>query len=791
MFHSLYVRGGCLVAATFLFTVPAFASAPIAPSRGSASHLPPGGAGSSHGLPAAHLPPQALASQRPAAPAVPVSGQVRKAGTLEPVRDAVVLVEGTTIRTTTDADGRFTLEGVPAADAHLLIVSPGFLPLRADVVVTDGVAAPLDAVLNAEVHYTEVVSVSPEARDQFASYQPTSVLAGKDLSRELDATLGSTLERQPGVAERSFGPGPSRPVIRGLDGDRVLILEDGQRVGDLSSQSGDHGVPVNPASATRIEVVRGPATLLYGANAIGGLVNVINDTIPSQPVTGTHGAVVFDLGTAAKELAGGVDLSFGDGRWAVRAAASGNRNGDVATPLGDVENTQSRGGFGNLGVSFTGARGYVGASYGYDDTRYGIPFVEEGQVELTPRRHMFAAKGEAKNLAGPVTGLRLDFASRRYQHDEIVAGVAGTHFENHTHEINLLARHRTVGRLSGSLGGWFMDRQFIAQGEEALAPPVAETGFAAFAYEELTWPHVTLQFGGRVNRAAYRPEGGLQPRTFVDASGSLGLLFRPAAADDKLTFAVSLARAARNPALEELYFFGAHPGNFAFEIGNPQLDSEHALGLDVSVRWRAPRATGEISFFRNAVDDYIFRSPLTEEEFDARFGHETHAGDDADEESTGEDGHGEFPFVEFLASDSLLQGVEAHADIQVGGGLGVELGFDYVRGELRGTGDPLPRIPPLRVRGGLHYERNGVDAGGELLVVSRQERVFGAETPTSGYNTIKLFASYSFQGRDRVSTITARLENVTNELYRNHLSLIKDFVPEMGRSFKLLYSLRF
>ena len=176
-----------------------------------------------------------------------------------------------------------------------------------------------------ELHYSEVVSVSPDARNTFESYQPTAVLTKEDLARQLQATLGATLSQQAGVAERSFGPGPSRPIIRGLDGDRVLILEDGQRMGDVSSQSGDHGVTLNPAGASRIEIVRGPATLLYGANAIGGLVNVISDRIPTEPVTGTRGGFNVDLGTVNSEAGGAADLVTGNGRWALHLSGSGRR----------------------------------------------------------------------------------------------------------------------------------------------------------------------------------------------------------------------------------------------------------------------------------------------------------------------------------------------------------------------------------------------------------------------------------------------------------------------------------
>ena len=721
--------------------------------------------------------------QPPAGQPAAITGQVRRAGTLKPVGDATVLVEGTSLLATTDADGRFTIPAVPPGTHHVIIAAPNLMPLRADVVVGATPPAPLDVVLEAQVHYTEVVSVGPTARDPFASYQPTSVLAGQELTKELQGTLGATLAQQPGVAERSFGPGPSRPVIRGLDGDRVLILKNGQRFGDLSSQSGDHGVPTNPASASQVEVVRGPATLLYGANAIGGLVNIIDDTIPTKPVNGAHGMFVVDGGSAATELGGAADVHWGNGKWAVNLGGSGRRNGDVDTPDGTVENSQSRGGFASAGVAWTGARGFFGGSYGYDDTRYGLPFVEEGQVELTPRRHTLGAKAGMTQLKGLLEGAQVDFTSTRYKHEEIVAGEVGTRFGNDTDELNLRLRHQPTGRLSGTIGGWVLRRDFSASGEEALSPPVKERAAAIFFYEEVTWSHATFQFGARLNHVSFDPEEDLISRDFTDGSGSIGLLLRPAAANDQITLAISLARASRNPALEELYFFGPHPGNFAFEIGNPNLESEHALGFDVALRWRKPRFSGEVSYFRNSINDYIFRNPISEEEFHDRFG------EDEDEEE--HEGHGDFPFIEFAAADSVLQGFEGHADIALGRGFDLELGLDYVRGELRDTNEPLPRIPPFRFRTGLTYHRNAFQAGGEILAVSEQDRVFGEETRTPGYANLRLFSSYSFGRGNVVNTITARLDNATNELYRNHLSLIKDFVPEIGRNFKVVYSLRF
>jgi len=716
---------------------------------------------------------------------VSISGRLYHSVSTTPVAGATVRVEGTKLEAKSGADGSFSIANVPAGTYHLLVVAVGFMPSRAEVVVGQ-MPLSVDLAVDPEVHYSEVVSVSPDARSQFDAYQPTSVLAGQDLHKRLESTLGATLSTQPGVAERSFGPGPSRPVIRGLDGDRVLVLEDGQRVGDLSSQSGDHGVTLNPAGASRLEVVRGPATLLYGSNAIGGLVNVISETIPTRPINGVNGGLTLDLGTAASEGGGAGDILWGNGHVAVHASGSGRRSGDVQTPEGEIANTQSRGGFSTFAVSWTGGRGYVGGSYGYDDTKYGIPFVEEGQIQLTPRRHILGWRAELGELAGPFQSVRATAGYRQYRHEELEGNEVGTRFENDTADVSVLARHQTAGRLTGTLGLSVLDRSFNAVGAEALSPPVDERAIAIFLYEELTWPRVTVQFGGRLNRASFEPGGDLPSRSFTDGSASVGLLFRPAAANDRLTLAFSLARAARNPALEELYFFGAHPGNFAFEIGNPNLDSERALGFDASLRWRHRRVSGEITYFRNSIDDYIFRNPVTEEEFDARFGH-------VEEEQAEDDdhGHGEFPFVEFVAADSLLQGVEGHADIDLTAGFIAELGFDLVRGELRASSEALPRIPPTRFRGGLRYQSGGLQVGGELVSAARQNRVFGEETPTPSYNLLKLFAAYSFETGRAVSTITARLDNATDELYRNHLSLIKDFVPEMGRNLKLVYSVLF
>ena len=700
-----------------------------------------------------------------------VSGTVTNSGTGDPVASAIVTLEELRRDARTAANGRYAFDGVPPGTYHLLVRADKFMPYRIEVTAS-GAAVTQDLRIDPEMHYSEVLSVSPTPRNQFETYQPTAVIAGQDLEKERQATLGETLQYEPGLATRSLGPGPSRPVIRGLDGDRVLILQDGQRMGDLSSQSGDHGVNVNPASASRIEVVRGPATLLYGANAIGGLVNVITDDVPRTPVTGAHGSFSLDAASAAGEAGGAGDVTVGNGRLALHVSGSGRRAGDYASPDGDIPNSFSRGGFAGAGLSWTGTDGYIGGSVAYDRTHYGVPLIEDGETNLNPRRRVLTLRGERRNLEGVFESVRASLGVRRYRHDELDGEEVATAFRNNTTEFDVLARHRPAGRLTGSVGVWALGRGFATAGEEVLSPDVDQRSYAGFAYEELTVnPHLSLQFGGRLERTSFAPQAGAPDRAFTNVSASIGVLARPTEAT---TVAFNLARAVRNPALEELYFEGPHRGNFAFEIGDPTLGTEKALGFDLALRWRGHRTSGEVTYFLNSIRDFIYR------------------------EYTGDIVEG-LPETFFAATDGRLQGIESHVDVALTSLVSAEAGLDYVRGSLTALDRPMPRIPPLRGRLGVRVQKNALQAGVDAVFTGTQDRIFTVqglggsvgETQTDGYGIAKLFVAYSFANGPAVSTLTVRLDNAGNARYRNHLNYLKDLVPEIGRNLKVLYNVRF
>jgi len=694
-----------------------------------------------------------------------VSGVITQAESSQPLSGALVVIDELRLETRAGDDGSYRFENVPPGEYHVGVRAEGYSTRRTEITVGT-TPATLNIAIDFDLHFAEVLSVSPTARPQFESYQPTTVLDGQELTKNLEATIGATLSEAPGIAMREFGAASARPIIRGLDGDRISVLEDGQRMGDLSSQSGDHSVPTNPAAARKIEVVRGPATLLYGANAIGGLVNVITDSIPSERTTRPSGNFTFNFGSNGGAGGAAGDIHVGNGKYALHFGGAGNRSGNYDTPEGEVDNSQARSAMGQIGVSRTGEKQYVGVSYGYDDSKYGIPIVEEGLIRLTPRRHAISARAGGQNLDGWLQSYRATLGVRKYEHAELEGDEVGTTFNNDTLEGEVLLSHKRTGRLVGSFGGWFMNRAFASIGEEALSPPVDQRAAAAFLYEEIESPHATVQFGGRLDHAKFEPEQNRRERTFTEWSASVGLLLKPQAANDNLVIALNLARASRYPSLEELYYFGPHPGNLSFEIGNDELAAEHALGFDLSLRARGARFEGEFSFFRNDISNYIFRQPT---------------GDIEDE----------FPVVRNIEADSVLTGIEAHGDVKLTSQLTFELTYDWVRGELKAAGDPLPRIPPHRVLTGLTYQKNAFQVGASAQIVSEQDRVFGEELPTAGYTTAKLFTSYSFQAGGVLNTITARLDNATDKLYRNHLNYLKDLLPEAGRSFKLVYSVGF
>ena len=753
------------------------------------------------------------------------------------VHGAVILVVGSGAFALTDEQGMFEIENVPAGSYEILAQREHLTAGRQMVTVDPGATATVDFALGlSPVHEDVTVTASVSgAETTFEAFNAVTTLDSFDIARESSNSLGEALQNEPGIASRSFGPGSSRPVIRGFDGDRVLILEDGLRTGDLSSQSGDHGVTIDPNSAERIEIVRGPATLLYGSNAVGGLVNIItpHESYRESVFDGTRSQFSTSVGSANTEAGTAASLQHSQGNVVFWGGGGMRRTGDYSTPDGTVENSATELTNARSGLGWFGDRLFASGGFTFEDGRYGVPFadrfhgaghgaddedddlamdhhddaeeeVAEGiAIDLDSRRRVGRFDIGLRNLTnGAIKGVRVAMNAIDWSHDEleIEDGLEsiGTRFMNRTYIVRADVDQQQTERLSGRFGVWTQVRSFEAVGEEALAPPTDQTSFAAFAYEELSFGRYRVQFGGRVEQNDYRtaeraagphhdeeedghPDGagedeedtdheGGEPeppdprdRQFRGASASVGLHADLGAGT---AFVANLTQSHRAPALEELYNFGPHVGNLAFEVGNPELDAETTLGLDVSLRHRTGRVRGNLNAYVYSIDNFIF-------------------GDRTDEVADN------LPVLDFTQGDSRFVGFDARGSVRLGGQAWATLGIGLVDATLTSTNEPLPRIPPLRGTLSLDIPYGGFTLSPQLTFAARQDDVFRDEIGTDGYSVVNLRASYVWPRQHTAHILTFTGYNLTNSLYRNHTSFIKDLAPEIGRGVRVGYSVRF
>ena len=702
------------------------------------------------------------------------------------------------------ADGSFVFAGLPVGRYELLVEQLGYdrhvqqVEVRAGATTNVAVALHVRAIALSEI----VVTGALTRRTGEDVMSPVSVMSGAELDRRLTSTVAATLESQPGLSVSSLGPATGRPVLRGLGGDRILILEDGMRPGDMSSTSSDHAVAVESVNARQIEIVRGPMSLLYGSSALGGVVNVVSEEIPRSRTEEMHGTFTAQGSSGDAGATGAGSVSGSVGSLAIRAEGSARRSGDVATPVGDLLNTDGRSLGAALGVASTGPNGHAGVAYRFYDNRYGIPggFVggHENGVDIAMRRN--SVRGEAERHRSDesfLNTLRLAGSYTRYHHEELeLSGAVGTEYTQDLSSLELLTRHGAAGPLALGAFGVQAHYRNIETGGSLRTPSTWDVLLAGFAVEEFGTGALRLQAGARYDWARYTPRdttatifaGGqripIRPRTFGAVSGSAGLLFTPAEA---VRLGASVSRAYRTPDFNELYSDGPHLAANSYDMGDPTLGQETGVGVDVFARVTSERVTGEIAAFSNWLGDYIFPSSRGRFELGAQ---------------------GNRPRFQYTNEDARLIGLEGELQVNLGGAWVAEATTSYVRAAFTSDRAPIPvlvgtdttfvpasehppLIPPLNGRAGLRYETPRVFGGGAVRWSAAQDRVGDFETRTPGYATGTLDAGVRQLLGGRFHTLTARVDNVTDVEYRDHLSRIKDLMPQPGRSFVLMYRLSF
>ena len=708
------------------------------------------------------------------------------------VDGAVILILGTGAFTFTD-NGTFEFTNIPAG-AYVVTAQREHLTTgQQAVTVTVGETASVDFVLGLsplreEVTVTAEATVGAEAT--LRAFNTVTTLDAFEIARKAPGSIGEALEDEPGIANRSFGPGSSRPIVRGFGGDRVHIIEDGIPTGDLSSTSDHHGVTIDPHSAERIEITRGPATLLYGSNIVG-LINVItphaayrNLLTPPESygdtlLDGTRGGLGADATSANGQVGTYANLQHSRGNLLYWGSGAYRQAGDYDTPEGSVFNSATELSSGRAGLGYFGDRFFTSLSLTMDDSRFGLPFEvrfhsrgdehenddDQIEIDLASQRRVARIDFGVRNIDNSVIqGIRTAFQVIDVQDDHVdtLNGVdsVDTRFDNQTYVTRTLVYQRQREHFTGRFGS---ELRFRNSATEALAPRTEQVSLAAFGYEELTLGRFRLQVGGRLERtdydAARRPElpgheedhheegeehllvpPDPRDRQFLAASASIGVHANFGAGS---AIVANFTRSHRVPAAEELYNFGPHLGNF--EIGRPDLEAETMRGLDVSFRQRLGRVRGEASFYAYGIDNFIFWDRTNEIVDNLRI-------------------------LNIRQGDSRFVGFDARGSLRLGGQIRITLGLGYGNATLTTTGEPLPRIPPLRGKLSLDVPLAGLTVSPELLFSGsgRQDRV-------------NIDASYVWARQNLAHVLSFTAYNLTNALSRSRI----------GRGVRVSYSLRF
>ena len=630
---------------------------------------------------------------------------------------------------------------------------------------------------------TIVVTGNPLGRERGAT--PASVLSGEALLLKRSGTLGDTLDGLPGVAGTGFGPNASRPVIRGLDGDRIRVLDNGGATVDASSLSFDHAVALDPLVAERIEVLRGPAALLYGGSATGGVVNTIDNRVPRVLAPGLSGRAEVRFGGASNERSGALVLDGGTANgFAWHADAFGRRNGDQRapqyTPIEDgealdpsrrVRNSAARAEGGAVGAGFVGRDGFAGLSFDTYRNDYGVTV--EPDVLIRMKRDRVAAAGEWRRIGGSGNTLALQGSRTEYRHEEVEgSGEVGTTFDSTGDDLRAELRHARFGPLQGVVGMQAEKLRFSALGEEAFVPATRTRSSALFVLEELEAGPWVFAAGARAERVRIASDGG--DERFGDPSERR---FTPKSASLQARVALgggwsaqgSAGRTERAPTYYELYANGVHVATGAYERGDTALPSERSNHFEAGLAWTAGASSASVNIFRTNFARYIAL------------------------DATG-DAIEDVPEYAFSAVRARLSGLEAEwkTSLPMGSGakpfglaaIDLHAGLDAVRGENLDTGESLPRQPPLRLRGGITARFSNVALTLNVQRTAQQDRVPATDTATAGYTRVDLLASGTFglAGRDARWFIAGR--NLGDTLAYNAVtvSTIRGLAPMAGRS---------
>jgi len=779
----------------------------------------------------------ALLLASPSALAQTLSGTVTNAAG-KPLANATVEIEALKRVTSTNELGEFTFSNVKEGDYTLHIFASGFAHLHEHAQVQSDNAEGANFVLARSAIEVIDVHATPMHLSVMESATPVSVLSGETLRRQQAATLGDTLEKLPGVQSNFHGNVASTPIIRGLSGPRVLITQNGLDVSDVSRVGPDHAVASEASTAKQIEVLRGPATLFFGSGAIGGVVNVVDQRVPTS--TETRGEFVLETQTVNDQKLGTFNVTTGVDNIAFYADGFYRDSNDYETPVAPdiddpdgahvVENSNEESNGFTLGTSYLFDQGYVGVAVERFEREYGVPGHSHGgdtSVFADLEQTKYQLLGEYNFTNDFLQSVHFRAGYTDYEHAEVEGGLVGTTFSNETEELRVELLHKPMAGWRGGISLHYKGSDVFAQGEEAFTPPSEMEMFAVALMEERHFGDFLVQLGARAESVTLDASSVLLPeldahehddehdhdehahdehehegsefirqfavdQEFTPISLSAGVVYT---INESYNVGVSLSRSERAPSASELLSFGPHIGTRTYEIGalfdlseegefvlsQTAIDLETANNIDLTFR----KTQGDVGFvfnaFYNQVDNYYFQE---ETGLFAESGHDHDHGEEGHgEEEHSEDEHSdELPVYLFGSADAILHGFELQVAWQTTDNLKLDFFADYVKARLK-DGGALPRTSPMRVGSHVAYTLDNIRADLDITHFAKQDDISTFETETDGYTLVDASITYDIPLGDIDLSVYLSGENLTDEEARVHTSFLKDIAPRPGRNF--------
>ncbi len=718
--------------------------------------------------------------QLPLAETGTFSGIVLDAETKEPIANAHVHISTMDIHKVTSDDGGFEIENFEEGEYEIEVTRIGYLENHLEINFGNGAEKTFAIYLIPKaVEMSPVVVTSQHTHTKFEELGEFSqALRGKELQKEMGLTLASTLKNETGLAIRSMGPAPARPVVRGLSGDRVVISEDGYKTTDLSATSPDHAVTIEPFSLERIEVIRGPKVLLKSSTTFGGVVNAVRHEIPMD----MHDEILGTLGayseSANEGYLGSLSLEVPFRQLLVKTEITGKKSSDLQTPIGELRNSQTESMDFSIGANYFTGFGYAGYSYRRFELDYGIPGGFIGahpngvDIEMVRKQHNF--KSELNIDSERFESVELHFSRAYYRHKEFESnGLIGTEFKILNYSGNVDLNHEELGLFGYGIFGISFDHRDFDIGGYVFNPPAVSTNVSSYFYENFTHDNLSLEFGGRLNYDRITPEyekpdaniGHIRERAFTTFSLSFSAIYR---LSEVIHTGVNISRSSRVPTIEELFSEGPHLAAYSYEVGNPDLDDEHGFGGELFFFHKTGRFDYSLTFFNNEIENYIIPR------------------------NTGSINYATLlPIYASEGVSARLQGIEAQAEARLTGSLSLLSSISYTKGVFKDTDEPLPQIPPLKGLSEIKYSTPGYTVAFNAQYAGKQDEVDTFEEPTDGYLIYNAYLQYFLTEGHWIHSISLSLDNILDTEYRNHLSRVKSIMPEAGRNFKVTYKLFF